>query len=133
MEEIFVTTKADEFVPNTRWIASLSNGETIFEDNRANLDSAWRRLSKYIKEKDLKITQLRFQHNGKTVTMPSHADGYFHLNKVFEGPGNVGGKFFRGIGVVNNNITTITWIDIKTGDQSVEQRGVKEGPCILNI
>lgn len=78
----FVTKSADEFVPANRWIASLSNGETVYDDTRPNMPPAWIRLAEYVKENSLAITSLRAQVGRYIVPLPSHQDGYVQYKKV---------------------------------------------------
>lgn len=81
MDEIVLSRHVDEFVPKSRWIASLSNGETIFDDNRKEMMSAWRRLALYVKENGLSITNLRLKIGAREVTLPSHQEGYLWKHK----------------------------------------------------
>lgn len=99
-------------VPNNRWMASLSNGETIFEDLIQDKRPAWDRLKIYLKENNLKITQLRHQitrnnpHCGN-ATVKKNADGYIQLKKVAY-TGSETRKSY-GIGYLENNICYIIW------------------------
>ena len=77
-----VAKKVTTNVQKDRWIVSLSNGETIFEDQLKDALSAWRRLGIYVKEKKLAITNLRLQIGGRHVELPSHQEGYIMKGKV---------------------------------------------------
>jgi hypothetical protein len=77
-----VTKRVDEFVPKNKWIASLSNGETVFEDARPGEVAAWERLANYIKEHKLAITRLRVQIAGLEVDLPPNQEGYIQKKKV---------------------------------------------------
>lgn len=79
---IFLCKSVDEFVPENRWIASLSNGETIFEDRHPNLPPAWARLSEYVKKNRLAITQLRAQIAGTMVNLPPNQEAYIQYKKA---------------------------------------------------
>lgn len=100
-------------VPDNRWIASLSNGETVFEDIIEGKMSAWKRLAEYIKQNNLKITQLRHQltrnksHCGNTI-LKKNADGYIALKKYQNYHGLIGFKSY-GIGHVENGEAYIIW------------------------
>jgi len=83
MSDIILSKRVDKFVPKNRWIASLSNGETIFEDNRAGLGSAWERLAEYLKQNKLSITKLRLQLGPLEVPIPDHQEGYIQLKKFW--------------------------------------------------
>jgi hypothetical protein len=77
-----VTNKVTKNVSKDRWIASLSNGETIFEDKFKNTLSAWKRLGTYVKENKLAITNMRLQIGGRHVELPSHQEGYIINGKA---------------------------------------------------
>lgn len=96
-----LSKSVDEFVPKNRWIASLSNGETIFDDNRVGEISAWERLATYVEENGLAITQLRAQVAGSVVTLPPKQDAYIQYKKV-EAWGS-GANFSLCIGFVQGN------------------------------
>lgn len=71
-------------VPKTRWIVSLSNGETIFEDHRKDQPPAWQRLAEYVEEEDLSITAMRVQFDsGLEIKLPSGQEGYIQKKKVW--------------------------------------------------
>jgi hypothetical protein len=82
MIEIVLSRKADEFVPKNRWIASLSNGETIFEDARKGMTPAWERLGNYCRYNKLAITKLRVQLGPLEVEMPPNQIGYVQKKKM---------------------------------------------------
>ncbi len=84
MSEIILSRSADEFVPKTRWIVSLSNGETIFEDNRNHQQAAWQRLASYVEANDLSITSMRAQFSsGLEIKLPPGQDGYIQKKKAW--------------------------------------------------
>ena len=81
---VVVSKKVNEFVPKSRWIASLSNGETIYEDNRDGEDPAWVRLAKYVEQEDISITTLRVQfESGRLINLPAGQDGYIQKKKAW--------------------------------------------------
>lgn len=103
---VYVTKKVDENVPPNRWIASLSNGETIFEDCKPDEPIAWERLASYVVENDLSITQLRVQfQNGSEVKLPAKQEGYLQKKKVWS-TGSVGGACYC-IGYVGGGLSLI--------------------------
>ena len=69
-------------MPRVRWIASLSNGETIFEDRISGLPPAWIRLAQYIKENKLSITNLRAQIGPDIITLPANQPAYIQKKKI---------------------------------------------------
>jgi hypothetical protein len=103
-----------------RWIASLSDGTTVFEDKTPGLESAWSRLNKYVKLHKLDITNLRLEAFGRFVNLLSYRtddgrvqiDGYWQSSCI--------GAFFgaytdeinwRGIGYVKDAQVNIIWIN----------------------
>lgn len=81
-DKCYVVKHANQYVKPVRWIASLSNGETIFEDHTPNTKSAWERLSNYVRENGLSITRLRFQLDNLEVPLPAKAFGYLQKKKM---------------------------------------------------
>lgn len=77
-----VAKSVTQYVKPIRWIASLSNGETVFEDHPPGQDAAWKRLSAYIIANGLKITRLRFQMNHLEVPLPPNAYAYVQKKKM---------------------------------------------------
>lgn len=82
MSEIILSRQVNEHVPKVRWIASLSNGETIFEDRIPGQSAAWKRLGEYVKKNNLAITKVRVDINELRVDLPSHKDGYIQKKKI---------------------------------------------------
>lgn len=94
---IVLSKEVNVFVPKTRWIVSLSNGETIFEDHRENMEPAWLRLSKYVKQNDLSITGMRVQfETGLGIKLPSGQEGYVQKKKAWLSSGGGGIKLCVG-------------------------------------
>lgn len=83
-DKIFLCRSSNKHVPLNRWIVSLSNGETIFEDRIKGLPPAWERLATYVKLNGLKITKMRVQFDGGKleVSLPPHKEGYIQKKKV---------------------------------------------------
>jgi hypothetical protein len=125
-----------------RWIASLSDGTTVFEDKTPGLESAWIRLKKYIVLHNLEITNLRLETFGRFVKLLSYRtddgrvqiEGYWQSSRI--------GAFFgaytnevnwRGIGYIKNNEVNIIWIDDR-GSITHEVREFSSGDAaaILN-
>lgn len=113
-----------------RWIASLSDGTTVFEDKTPGLESAWLRLKDYVRLHNLEITNLRLEAFGRFVKLLSYRsdegtiqiEGYWQSSRI--------GAFFgaytaelnwRGIGFVKNNEVNVIWID-DTGNIQHEVR-----------
>ncbi len=69
--------------PPIRFVASLSDGRTVFHDNRQGQRHAWARLAAWLKDNpDISITMLRLQGpNGVDIKMPANQKGYFFGQK----------------------------------------------------
>lgn len=116
------------YVPNpkndpkaSRWIASLSDGTTVFEDITPYEISSWTRLKKYVEIHKLKITNLRLEAYGHHVTLVPYKDefgapqvnGYWHSKMIgaLLNAGGVSEQQSRGIGYIKADMIYITWID----------------------
>lgn len=116
---------SDPFVPQDRWIATLSDGRTVFQDNTPKKPSSWRRLQQLIEGSELNITSLRLQAAGQTINMPSPSEvnGYWQASRIRKlvSPGFVGEAIDRGVGYLKDGITYIKWI-LPTGEIVEETR-----------
>lgn len=105
---------SDPFVPKDRWIATLSDGRTVFQDKTPHKPSAWRRLQRLIHGSELRITSLRLQASGQNINMPSpeEVDGYWQASRIRKivAPGVTSENIDHGIGYVKDGFTYITWI-----------------------
>lgn len=86
---LYLSKKADEWVPANRWIVSLSNGETVFEDIR-RMNPTWERLQEYCVLNGLSITGLRAQVDGLEAKMPKGQEGYIQKKKMWATGGTSG-------------------------------------------
>jgi len=70
---------ATDQTPTIRFLASLSDGRTVIQDDRPGQRHAWARLDKWLDaNKDISITGLRLQGpGGIDVKMPPNQEGYF--------------------------------------------------------
>jgi len=138
------------FVPNpnkdplaTRWIASLSDGTTVFEDVTPGYKSAWLRLKEYVEIHNLRLTNLRLEAYGHRVVLIPYKDdfgspqinGYWHSKKAgaLFNAGEIGQVSWSGIGIVKGREIHVTWID-HIGNVSYEIKQYEEGnlACIIN-
>jgi hypothetical protein len=99
-----------------RWIASINDGSTVFEDKTPGMRTAWRRLAKFLENKKLYITNLRLEFAGKSVSLlpAENVDGYWWSTKeellvglnqqVYNTAGWVG------IGQVKKDLLNIIWV-----------------------
>jgi hypothetical protein len=134
--ELAFSTRNPHVERGNRWIASLSDGSTVFEDKQPGVKSAWRRLSDYVKFHKLQITNLRLEVYGRSVTLLPYKDahdrpqldGYWHSSKMgaFLGVDGTGQRNWRGIGYVKNDTVTIIWVG-DDGSISQEERDFTEG------
>ena len=82
---IFLSKEFDTYINvyadnNPLWIATLSNGETIYQDDgRPNVEpaSAWIRLKRYCKINDVYITNMKIRNRSHVQDIGSDYDGYF--------------------------------------------------------
>jgi hypothetical protein len=117
-----------------RWIASLSDGTTVFEDKTPKLKSSWRRLQDYVKLHGLNITNLRLEAYGKFVKLLNYRtddgkvqiDGYWQSSKMGAWFGGASGETnWRGIGFIKDEEITIIWVD-HNGNITQEVRPLTE-------
>ena len=137
------------YVPNpkndpkaSRWIASLSDGTTVFEDVTPYELSAWARLKIYVETHKLKLTNLRLEAYGRNVSLVPYRDdngnpqinGYWHSKQIgaLLNAGGVTEQQSRGIGYVKSSEVYITWID-ECGNIRQEVRSfVNNAAVIIN-
>lgn len=112
-----ICNKEDDFIfEKPMWIALLSNGEKIYQDDgRPDLQiySAWIRLSSYLKDTKLKIVDLYFRFRSNVVhILPENAEGYYFSNGVI---GQLSSDFSINLfvcGEINNGVARIRNIKI---------------------
>ena len=82
---IFLSKEFDSYInqyadSNPIWIAELSNGEKVYQDDgRPNVqpESAWLRLGQYCKENDLYIEGIKVRNRSHVEDVGFGHDGYF--------------------------------------------------------
>lgn len=87
MENVFVCKSEDDFVfERPRWIAHLSNGERIIQDDGrpgVNPPQAWLRLKEYCRQNSLSVVNLTLQFRSHhEAPLPANAEAYYFINKV---------------------------------------------------
>jgi len=94
------------------WIASLSNGETIFEHEAQQGEiSAWQQLLRYLKATGTRITMIRLQHGRETIVAVPNADGYVQCYQIHKSVFTGREHRFHGIGSVFGDKVFITWMN----------------------
>ena len=116
-ENYGLSKRVDKTVPAERWIASLSNGETIFENYLEGMDPAWVRLSNYVKDNDLSITNLRLEIGGTTVKLPAGQQGYIQ-KKVAWALSNGSYGIRKCIGYCQDGLALIYEVDKSMGSRA---------------
>ncbi len=103
----FVVTKQ---TPPTRFLASLSDGRTVIQDNRPGERAAWARLAEWMKvNTSISVTGIRLQGpKGEDIKMPPNQKGYFFGNKhqaVWGG----GQSTYIAVGFYDGNQIEVVW------------------------
>ena len=120
----------------SRWIVSLSDGTTVFEDVTPRERSAWMRLRDHVELQQLKVTNLRLEAYGRIVNLIPYQDdekrpqvnGYWQskqMNSLLTSQGVVEVQC-RGIGILKAKELWITWVD-QNGVMRQEIRPYKRG------
>jgi len=112
-----LSTKVDSTVPNERWVASLSNGLTIYEDKKKNLPSSWARLAAYCKDVKTYLTNLRLQIAGTEVKLPAGQQGYLQKNVAWSTM--TSGGIRKCIGYVQDGLALIHEVDSSRDSRTV--------------
>ena len=87
---VFVAKQIDSYVnqygdQNPMWIANLSNGETVFQDDgRPDVfpTSAWERLKIYCESNDYHIVEIKFKNRSHLELVASGHEGDFFCKGV---------------------------------------------------
>jgi hypothetical protein len=121
------------YTPKIRFLASLSNGRTVIQDNRPNQRHAWARLAEWIKDNpSIAITELRLQApNGVNITMPPNQKGYFFGRKRYA-IWNGAQHEYLGIGYYDGQKVNVAWYRQPSFDHSfTEDRTVSNSGFFL--
>lgn len=111
--------------PEVRFLASLSDGRTVIQDDRPGELHAWHRLSDFMRANpEIRITCLRLQAPGREVVMPANQRGY-----VFGKRGILANMLvenhFLGIGYFDGQMAVVNWLhlpDLATGQVEEKTR-----------
>lgn len=98
----------DRFESETTWICTLSNGETVWQDDdRPEMEShsAWIRLKKYCEQNNLHVIdmQLKFRSHSEFVRDPE-GEGYCFRKGVLGGFGMEVTQQFYLVGILKNGV-----------------------------
>ena len=138
---VFLSKEMDAYIRvyadnNPLWIATLSNGETIYQDDGSpNVKplSAWSRLKKYCEDNQLHITNIKLRNRSNVVDVGSNHDGYFFCKSA-------GALMFGDMTMHSFIIGTLTgeklsarkWRLPELIDEGIEERDPYELPeCII--
>lgn len=96
--------------PVVKFLASLSDGRTVIQDDRVKQKHAWIRLTEWIKvNPGISLTGIRLQGpNGIDIKMPPNQQGYFFGQKqyaIWNGPQS---NYF-GIGYYDGQKISVIW------------------------
>jgi hypothetical protein len=118
------------------WVASLSNGETVFESQQVPGElTPWGKLRQRCSLEGIWITQMQLQINGKNWTGIVNADGYCWFRDVrIEGfmSGNAKESHHAGIGSVLAETVYCTVVDSNgQSQQSARPLANMQAHCVL--
>lgn len=107
----------DRFESETRWVAVLSDGRKVFQDdNRPDVfpASAWLRLKEYCEKTGNKIVKMHIQFRTHVVSLPDDAPGYYFSKGVAgiafsEASDGTWGQFIVGTLLENGSLQRITY------------------------
>ena len=118
------------------WIASMSNGETIFETEEIPGESSpWRKVIERCEEEDIWITQIQLQIRGTAWVGIRDADGYcffrdYEKTGIFSG--KVKEKHWAGIGSVVGDMVYCTVVDAQNqAKQDARPLANMRAHCVL--
>lgn len=119
-----VSFGAGDLTPDVHFVAAISDGTTVVQDDRPGEPAAWTRLNDYLKANPgLKITGLKLVCGATEFVMPSNQRGYFFGNKAMAAFPAGGQAQARGVGYYDGSVVTIRWgqmPDLRTS--STEER-----------
>lgn len=114
--------------PFRGWIATLSNGNTVFEEPAVPGEpSSWQQFLHALKGSGVSITMLRLQRGGKTVHAlpPKRCEGYFQAYEFLKSMFRDTEDHRQGIGSIIGNQVYIAWLD-DSGNIWIDIRPLEE-------
>lgn len=126
----------------TRWIAYLSNGETIYQDDdRPGIEtnSAWIRLGEYVRANKLSIVHMKLQFRSHFINVNNgvadKVDGFFFCKSALGSPGFEKTVEYYVAGTLKNGILeTKRWQipELELDSDGIQIRDVKTaGDCLI--
>ncbi len=119
--------------PTVKFIASLSDGRTVIQDNRQKQRHAWARLAEWLKGNTrITISGVRLQGpNGVDLKMPPNQKGYFFGQKQHAVWGGLQYNYV-GIGYYDGQTINVAWYRQPKFDHSfTEERTVANAGFFL--
>lgn len=120
MKDLVFSSKHPYVDKTNRWIASLSDGSTVFEDRTPKSVSAWNRLTSYLKLHGLKLTNLRLESYGRVIKLVPYKDtegnaqlnGYWQASRIarLASDSYNSEALWHGIGYIKYKTIHITWV-----------------------
>ena len=124
-------------VKHQGWVASLSNGETVFEEEPVPGErTSWGKLKERCEEEEIWVTQIQLQRHGQNIVGIKGADGYTAFVD-FRKEGLMGSEYREirqfGIGSVVGNTVYCTVMN-EEGQHWQDSRPLSNmrAHCILN-
>lgn len=119
--------------PVVKFVASLSDGRTVIQDDRDNARHAWARLAEWLKmNTEISISNMRLQGpDGVDLIMPPNQNGYFFGNKQHAVWGGAQTNY-KGIGYYDGQKINVAWYRQPNFDHSfTEERTVADSGFFL--
>ena len=96
------------------WVATLSNGEEIYQDDGAHPNqerSAWIRLANYCEQEGLNIDVLKARFKSHEVEVGRNVDGFYFCKAIMGSMGSSVCTHYYILGAVDNNVVNKTkWV-----------------------
>jgi len=118
--------QVDSTVPTCRYIISLSDGRTVYENYVPEMRTSWMRLKQYLDEptNDLTITRLRLQCGDRTVSIEP-ASAYFIFYQ--ENTGLYSDKLIAiGSYLPESELLKVRWFNLRAEEVKKEVRQLRK-------
>lgn len=122
VQDNLLSFTAVPYTPKIRFLASLSDGRTVIQDNRPHQRHAWARLAQWLElNPSVSLTGVRLQApNSIDIKMPPGQKGYFFGQKqhaVWGGPQ----YNYLGVGYYDGQKVNVAWYRQPRFDHSFTQ------------